>query len=265
MRDTVNLQPRNQGSIHLIQITDPHILGDPDDRFDGVDTSATLEAVIAAINDLDNPPDLVLVTGDLTHEPEPAAYERLALRLQRLGAPVFCLPGNHDDPAMMHERLNRANITTRKAITAENWRLLLLDTREAGTHGGRLSRAELDFLRDSLEQSAEDNILIALHHPPVSIASPWMDAMGLANPQDFFAVIDEYPVVRAVIWGHIHQEFRQRRGGVEMYGTPSTCVQFRPGADHYIKDKLPPGFRHLFLHSEGCLQTRIRRLHSPAG
>lgn len=264
MRVPAILQPRNQRTVQLVQITDPHILGDADARFDGVDTAATLEQVITAVNDADERPDLVLVTGDLAHQAEPAAYERLATRLQRLAVPVYCLPGNHDDPALMHERLNRANVTTHKAVIAGHWLLLLLDTREAGTHRGSLSRAELDFLRGSLEQASVEHILIALHHPPVSIASSWMDAMGLDNPQEFFGIIDEYSSVRVVIWGHIHQEFRQRRGEVEMYGTPSTCVQFRPGADHYIKDNLPPGFRHLLLHSNGGMQTRIRRLQSPA-
>lgn len=260
MREKTVITPRDPERVHLVQITDSHILADPDARFDNVDTAATLEATVAAVNALAEPPDLVLVSGDLTHEPEAAAYDRLAERLQVLAAPVFCLPGNHDDPDLMHASLNRDGISTARVITAGSWLLLLLETWQAGTHGGRLSPAELAFLRDTLDGVSGEQVIIALHHPPVSIASSWMDAMGLANPQEFFDIIDTCEAVQAVIWGHIHQEFQQQRNGVDLLGTPSTCVQFKPGADRYIRDELPPGFRQLYLNAGGRMESRVRRL-----
>ena len=259
MPDKTVIIPRDPEQVRLVQLTDPHILADAQARFDGVDTAATLDAVVAAVNALDYIPDAVLATGDLTHEPDPRAYERLAQRLQGLHAPVFCLPGNHDDPAMMHARLNRGGISTRKLVAIDGWLLILLDTWKQGTHAGRLSPAELQFLRGSLDTAGPARVLVVLHHPPVRIGSPWMDAMGLENPQDLFAIMDAYPSVRGVLWGHIHQAFHLRRHGVELYGTPSTCVQFRPGADHYARDELPPGFRELVLRVDGGIQSRVRR------
>lgn len=259
MPDKTVILPRDPERVHLVQLTDPHMLGDAETRFDGVDTDATLGVVVAAVNALDRPPDAVLVTGDLVHEPEPAAYDRLAQQLQDLHAPVFCLPGNHDDPAMMHARLNRDGISTRRLVAIGGWLLIMLDTWEPGTHAGRLPPAELQFLRDSLESTDQAAVLIALHHPPVNIGSPWMDAMGLENPQDLFAVLDAYPAVRGVIWGHVHQEFHLYRRGVELYGSPSTCVQFSPGADHYARDDLPPGFRDLVLRADGVIESRVQR------
>ena len=259
MRDETVINPGHPDRLRLLQLTDPHILSDPASRFDGMDTAAALDAVLAAVNALEEVPDAVLMTGDLVHEPEPAAYERLAERLRVLKAPVFCLPGNHDDPDMMHQRLNRDGISTCKVVTAGGWRLLLLDTWAPGTHAGGLSPAELDFLREQLAAAHGRRVLVALHHPPVSIDSPWMDAMGLANPRDLFAVIDACPAVRGVVWGHIHQEFYRRRGEVQLFGTPSTCVQFLPGADRYVRDTRPPGFRELVLNADGSLESRVRR------
>jgi Icc protein len=259
MTDKTVITPHDPERVHLVQLTDPHIFGDAEARFDGVDTSATLGTVVTAVNALAESPDAVLMTGDLVHEPEPGAYDRLARHLQDLHAPVFCLPGNHDDPALMHARLNMDGISTRRLVAIGDWLVILLDTWQRGTHAGRLSAAELNFLRDSLETSGRRAVLIALHHPPVSIGSPWMDAMGLENPQKLFAVLDAYPSVRGVLWGHIHQEFYQCRYGVDMYGTPSTCVQFRPGADHYVRHELPPGFRELFLRGDGSIDSGVRR------
>ena len=87
-----------------------------------------------------------------------------------------------------------------------------------------------------------------------------MDAMALENPQDLFNVLDRYPQVRGVIWGHIHQEFGQERNGVQLLGAPSTCLQFKPGCKDFEKDDLGPGFRWLKLHPSGKIETRVHYL-----
>jgi Icc protein len=35
--------------------------------------------------------------------------------------------------------------------------------------------------------------------------SEWDDALSLENPQDLFAVLDKYPKVQAVLFGHAHE------------------------------------------------------------
>ena len=47
----------------VLQITDTHIFADKTDRFDGIDTTASLELVIAHIKQSTVVPDVVLVTG----------------------------------------------------------------------------------------------------------------------------------------------------------------------------------------------------------
>ncbi|MEX2525180.1 MAG: phosphodiesterase [Gammaproteobacteria bacterium] len=254
------IQTAKQDRVNLIQITDTHIMGHPDDRFDGVDTAATLAAVLGRIEQVEPAPDAILVTGDLVHDPETGAYDRLLRLLETVRSPVFCLPGNHDDPGMMHERLNRGPIRTVKNLTAGNWRILLLDTWMPGSHAGRLSKKEMQFLVDGLDAERPEFVLIALHHPPVSLASSWMDAMGLENADGFLSVIDRHTRVRAVIWGHAHQEYENRRAQSLLMGTPSTCVQFKPGTNRYIKDDRPPGFRQLFLYEDGSVKTRLQRV-----
>jgi 3',5'-cyclic AMP phosphodiesterase CpdA len=58
--------------------------------------------------------------------------------------------------------------------------------------------------------------LLAVHHVPLSIGSPWMDGMGMENPEDLFGVMDRFSNVRALVCGHIHQEFRTVRNGVSL-------------------------------------------------
>jgi len=87
-----------------------------------------------------------------------------------------------------------------------------------------------------------------------------MDAMALENPGRLFTILDRSDRVRAVIWGHIHQVFESERRGVLLLGSPSTCVQFKPGADDYLVDDLAPGFRELLLLPDGSIETTVIRL-----
>ncbi len=78
MNAHLKIQTADPDRIHLVQITDTHIMADPEERFDGVDTAATLSAVLDRIEGLETKPDAILATGDLVHEPESRAYERLS-------------------------------------------------------------------------------------------------------------------------------------------------------------------------------------------
>ena len=84
--------------------------------------------------------------------------------------------------------------------------------------------------------------------------------MSLTNGDRFFSVLDRHPQVRCVVWGHIHQEFDDRRKEVRLLATPSTCVQFKPRAKRHECDESPPGYRWLVLNPDGSFETGVNRL-----
>lgn len=245
--------------IRLVQITDTHIFASRGEKFSDMDTELSLAAVIDEIRRKESI-DLVLASGDLVHDPLEEAYARLRSQLQRLMVPVWCLPGNHDDPDMMKHLLNQGNLSTTKIVRAGQWQIILLDSFISGSHGGRLSPQELVFFRWAMKQSQGSQVLVCLHHHPVSIASSWMDGMMLENPAEFFSVLDEYKHARGVIWGHIHQEFRSERNGVVLYGSPSTCVQFKPGSESFARDELGPAYSVIELYGDGRVSIRVQRI-----
>lgn len=246
------------GPLRLVQITDLHLFGDPAGRFDGVDTAASLEAVIGRL--LGEPaPDAFLATGDLVHEETPTAYLRLRRILSRLPAPVCCIPGNHDDPNLMRLHLVGGNIRWQRKLELPPWTVLLLDSRLPHTHGGRLGTPQLAWLERELT-AGQGPVLIVLHHHPVTIGSSWMDQMNLADAGDFLSLLQHHRRVRGVLWGHIHQPWEERRHHLLLLGTPSTCVQFTPHSDRYRPHDTIPAWRTLALYPDGSLETAIERL-----
>ena len=138
---------------------------------------------------------------------------------------------------------------------------MLLSSWVPGKVYGKLSGRSLEWLEQQLQIIGDKPTAIALHHPPCAIASDWMDRIKLQNPEEFFAIIDRYPQVKLVLFGHIHQAFEQERRGVRYLGSPSTCVQFKPKSVEFAIDSTQPGFRLLTLNSDGSFETKIERVN----
>ncbi|MCZ6804154.1 MAG: 3',5'-cyclic-AMP phosphodiesterase [Proteobacteria bacterium] len=253
----IELKTNGPDTINVIQITDTHILDEGAPSFNDYDTSASLVNIIKEIKTNESSTDLILLTGDLVHGPAETSYQKLADYLSVLINPIFYIPGNHDDPGLMNYILGANGYDSGKLIRAGQWLIILLNTCVKGEHFGELSDTELGFLRTSLESSLESHCLIALHHHPVAINSSWMDAMALINADVFLNVIDDFDHIRAIIWGHIHQAFELDRKNVKLLGSPSTCLQFKPGSDVFAVDEKSPAYRELMLKDDGTIKTSV--------
>lgn len=246
-------------SRRILQITDTHLYADPQGTLLGLNTRDCLEAVIDSAC-ASKSPELVVASGDLTHDGSTQACQALRQSFQRLDAPVYCLPGNHDERASLQGQLNSGAFHYTASTQAANWQLVFLDSTVDASEAGYLARDQLGILDQTLAGTPEQPAIVWLHHQPVPVGSRWLDSMIVSNPDEFFAVIDRHPQVRAIVWGHVHQDFSLQRNGVQLLGTPSTCVQFKPRSETFDVDLLPPGYRWIDLHADGSLDTGIVRL-----
>lgn len=247
-------------AVRLLQVTDPHLFGDRSREIYDVNTSQSLRAVLREALDAAVAPDAILVTGDIGDDLGREAYENFREALVGLAPRILCLPGNHDNPLLMKEMLNSDGFQCCGRAELGGWGVVMLDTHVHDDPAGELSETELMRLEADLGQFRDRPVLVCLHHPPVSVGSAWLDEVGLRNSEDFLAVIDYFPQVRAVLGGHIHQALDVTRGGVRMLATPSTGAQFTPRTQHCVMDMKPPGYRWLTLMPDGSLETEVKWL-----
>lgn len=240
-------------------ITDTHIYADPASRFDGMDTRSSLAAVLRGLADSAESVDGILATGDLTMDGSAEAYRHLAAALPSSPSTI-CIPGNHDEPAVWQHAAPGLYRQWPCVVDFSAWRLLCLDTRIAGRPEGAVGVGQRDWLAQLLADSKHRHIALIMHHPPLALGSPWMDAMGLTDAEALWAIIARHRQVRLIVCGHVHQNFDHFHAGVRVITSPSTCIQFAPRALRYSRDPRQPAYRLLDLHADGRIDTSVHRV-----
>jgi Icc protein len=246
-------------SVLLVQLSDSHLFAEAGGKLLGMDTCDSLRQVIEQMQQEQPDIDLILATGDLSQDGSQASYERFRSLTDSLGAPVRWLAGNHDEMPPM-QAVCTGTPLLEPVFDIGAWRVIMLDSSIPGAVPGFLAESQLALLERALSEAPQRHHLICLHHHPVPIGCKWMDPIGLRNADALFAILDRHPQARAVLWGHVHQEFDQMRGNLRLIASPSTCVQFAPGSEDFQVGSEAPGYRWLRLHDDGKLETSVSRV-----
>lgn len=242
----------------LIQITDTHLGGRPGEQLLGLDTDESFLDVLHALKQTEPGCDLVVASGDITSDGHIEAYERFLRGVKtHLPCPVSWLAGNHDlDSAM---RQFSADQVKRDYIELEHWQIILLDSSVPGHEYGEIRRSELQRLRELLDR-CDKPALVFVHHQPVAVGCDWIDQYVIKNAPELLDLLAQYPRVKGLSWGHVHQEFVSQYAHFALYSSPSTCIQFKPNSQDFALDEKMPGYRWFDLSPEGNLMTGIERI-----
>lgn len=244
--------------IKLLQITDCHLMKDHDGELLGVNTRESLAAVIDEIKKQGEQPDHILATGDLAQDASVEAYQHFQSVLSQFACSSSWFPGNHDSLPPMQQVIGSGRELD-KIVRIGNWQIIQLDSLSEGNVHGWLADSDLRVLQSALEDGKDLHTLVCLHHHPIDIDSGWLDNIGLHNRDAFWDVIDPHANVKAVLWGHIHQDLESERKGVKLMASPSTCVQFLPKSNDFAVDNIAPGYRRLSLFSDGNIESEVVR------
>lgn len=251
--------------LRVLQLSDPHLLADPRGRCRGrVALDALVHAWQQCLHQLGEPPDLLLISGDLCQDESLGGYVRLRERLESWAVPVALLPGNHDHPALLRAVLGRRAWIAPAVVPLGSWRLLLLSTHRTAAVEGWIEAPQLAWLE---QQLAADSIpaLLALHHPPLPIGHPELDRIALQRPEPLLQTLLAAPAVRGVVFGHVHQHWQgslPRPAGGEplpLWACPSTLAAFSAVQPCPLGQPDWPGGRLLQLGADGEISTRLLR------
>jgi Icc protein len=233
--------PAAPGALRILHLSDTHLSGDGSLHSGTVDTAATLDALLARLEDL---PDvgLVVVSGDCSDDGSVASYRSLAERVggwaARHGAALVVVPGNHDGRPGFREALGTGHVLAEGGAavahtlehhdpstpvggvsTVAGRRVVTLDTSVPGAGYGLLRPAQLDHLRQVLATPAPNGTVVVLHHPPLPAPTALHEGLRLQNPDDLADVVRGTDV-RVVLAGHYHHHFAGTIGDVPVLVAP---------------------------------------------
>lgn len=218
----------------IIQITDTHLV-QSGITVNGVDPEQQLRSAIADILARHADADLLVITGDLCNDGEPAAYALLKDILAPIAFEVRLLLGNHDarpqfmDAFPAHPRDGNGFIQS--FIDTPHGRLIFLDSHEKGVIGGMFGEDRMVFVEEALSGAGEKPATIFIHHPPMECGIAHFDRIGMHDDGRLMKRLSAHaPGLRHIVFGHIH---------IPMTGTSPEGIAYSSGqacAHRFITD-----------------------------
>jgi Icc protein len=253
-------------SMRIAQITDCHLVAEAGRRIYGADTFAALRAVLRQALALEQPPELIVATGDLSEDGSEGSYRRLRQLFAESMLPVYVIPGNHDSPTGMADFLIGGSIRAERMVDVGSWRILFLDSKVEGEAYGYLEESELAALSGALSEDARRPTAICLHHSPTK-PCPSPDC-HLRNEDVFIELLNGHDNAKVVLAGHSHMELKRQIAHATLLTTPATSSQCRhaqakPAVDHedfFASHRFDPSmhaFRTLTLRPNGEFDTEV--------
>lgn len=216
------------GPVLLAHLSDPHIGADWANR----DPDAGLRIAIESVCSLRPRPAAVLISGDLSDNARDAEYERVRDLLAPIEAPVYVLPGNHDDRRTLRRHFavpGADDDPIQYSVDVGPMRLVMLDTTRPGEDAGTLDANRLDWLDAELAAVPQVPTVLAMHHPPLVTGVPAWDAICLpaSDRHELGEVLSRHRQVRRLVAGHLHCTMTGELAGRVVLTVPSTYVQAR--------------------------------------
>ena len=190
----------------IIHITDVHLVPQGQ-TMHGINPHRRLQLAIDSINDEHADADMVVFTGDLTDDGDPATYALFHSEAKRLTMPYHVILGNHD---------NRDNFVNcfpdypiddngfvQYTVNNNAGTFIMCDSLSDGDHGAYCEQ-RCAWLSQQLQQATGD-VYIFMHHPLMDCGFDPIDNIKQRNAEDIYDILKPHKhKIRYMFFGHTH-------------------------------------------------------------
>jgi 3',5'-cyclic AMP phosphodiesterase CpdA len=218
----------------VLQVSDTHF---------GTERAPVVEALVALAQQ--QRPDLVVLSGDITQRATPAQFRAARACVDRLGASVLAIPGNHDIPLLdLPARLLRPYAAFAQAFGPElepvhassDLLVLCVNTTRRWRHqNGEVSPAQIERVAARLRAADDAQLRLVVVHQPAAVLRP-QDAHDLLRGHT--AALARWAEAGAdlVLGGHIHLPYVM---ALPALARPLWVVQAGTAVSSRVRDGVP--------------------------
>lgn len=220
----------------VAQISDTHILTRTSDHPAASLRADCLRRAVADINK--QQPDAVIFTGDTVQHGAREEYALLRELLAPLQAPLYLVPGNRDDKAVLraafhdHRHIAASNGFLHYTVEEHPVRIVALDSTSPGERKGVFCPARQEWLQLVLSDQPDRATLLFIHHPPFDVDDHYVGGYRRQEEADALAgIVSRHANVAGFLCGHVHWLVSVHWAGTEARIMPSIAVDVRKGVD----------------------------------
>lgn len=205
------------------------------------DFKGSLPKAIAAVNSLEQKPDFVVFTGDLTQTTDDPKLRRARLKEFRdmasaINVPVRYFAGEHDAALDRGEAYQEFfGETLRYTFDHKGLHFIVLDN--ISDPAPILGEKQIEWLRTDLARQKPDQPIIVLTHRPLFAMYPQWDWTTRDGDKAIELLMPFKNVT--VFYGHIHHEHHQKTGHIEHHAAKSLMFPLAPVGTVEKKTQVP--------------------------
>ncbi len=234
-----NLMPGKADDFYFVQLSDIH--WGYNNASVNPDFKSTLPKAIQAVNSLEQKPDFVVFTGDLTQTTDDPKLRRARLKEFRdmaaaINVPVRYFAGEHDAALDRGEAYQEFfGETLRYTFDHKGLHFIVLDN--ISDPAPILGDKQIEWLKADLARQKPDQPIIVLTHRPLFSMYPQWDWATRDGDKAIDLLMPFKNVT--VFYGHIHHEHHQKTGHIEHHAAKSLMFPLAPVGSVEKKTQVP--------------------------
>jgi Icc protein len=234
------------------QISDIHI-GNGNELVQGIDVCANFRKALNS--DSMQGLDLLVLSGDLSENSDPGAYEYVASLLKDYKSPYCIITGNHDDINVMRQYFDLESVIHGDRCyyryDLEGRTIFFLDSA-----CGNVSPEQLTWLQEEASK-IKGEVILFMHHPPCFCGHRFMDLRyHLENMVEVQQVLAGIKNLTHIYAGHYHHHFEVNMGRQIVHVAPATQFQIDPNVPYFNLKSAAPGWQ-LIEWGEKFVETEV--------
>jgi len=255
----------NHNPMLIVQISDTHISQPNSREPHTLERISVLKSFVEHVSNMEEVPDLILHTGDVSQNGKPEEYEIVKSIMKDSSVPIFFALGNRDLDLNLAEGLKGlgdaklVNGFLIYSIEGFPVRLIAMDTQKRNDRVGTTCSVRLGILEKLLNEQPDIPTAIFMHHPAFQVPTskyPFQFS-DISAADALLGLVESHEQIVQLFCGHMHRQFNVQLKTCNASIAPSLSSDKRAGSYEQRLTKRPLFQTHRWKPDERRFESQL--------